>query len=81
MDETKRHSTVENKPSKKVLQEIENIEGGVMGAKSGCDLSGNRKQIYNVKNTSRSDPGGVHVRAHVINICKDSFGTQDAFVR
>ena len=26
-----------NKPPKKVLREIENIQGGVMGAKSGCD--------------------------------------------
>ena len=40
-----------------------------------------RAVINNLKNTSRSDPGGVDVLAHVIKICKDSFGTQEAFVR
>ena len=42
-------SVEENKRSLAVLREVENINGGVMRAKSGCDLPRNRHQIYNTK--------------------------------
>ena len=35
----------ENKRPLRVLREAENIQGGVMNAKSGCDLSRNRRQL------------------------------------
>ena len=37
----------ENKRSLRVLREVKNVQGGVMRAKSGCDLPRNRRQIYN----------------------------------
>lgn len=43
----------ENKRPLRVLREVENIQGGVMSAKSGCDLPRNRRQIYNAKQANK----------------------------
>ena len=39
----------ENKRPLQVLREVENIQGGVMNAKSGSDLPRNRQQMYSQK--------------------------------
>ena len=49
----------ENKWPLKVLREVENIQEGVMNAKSGCDLPRNRRQIYNAKQAGKARVEGV----------------------
>ena len=68
-----------NKRPLKVLREVGNIQGGVMNAKSGCDLPQNRQQIYNAKQASKVH-GEVsstsipqkHTLAQVMQMCKDT---------
>ena len=43
----------EYKSATKVLTSIENDQGGVMNAKTGCDLPRNRQQVYNAKKTMK----------------------------
>ena len=70
----------------KALREIENVRGGVMNAKSGCDLPRDRKQVHNLKYASKTRPctstniPSTDVLAHVMQICKESSGS-DAYVR
>ena len=52
-------SVEENKRPLRVLREVENIQGGVMSAKSGCDLPQNRRQTYNAKQASK-----IHSETH-----------------
>lgn len=44
-----RDSATGNKRLVKILREIENEHGGIMGAHSSCDLPRDRRQIYNMK--------------------------------
>ena len=39
----------QSKAPRKVLRDIENEHGGVMGARSACDLPRNRQQVKNLK--------------------------------
>ena len=65
----------ENKRPLQVLREVKNIQGGVMSAKSGCDLPQNRRQICNAKqaNKVRSETisGSVpHQDILLLKLCK-----------
>ena len=85
-------SVEENKRPLAVLREIENINGGVMRAKSGCDLPRNRRQIYNtkqaIKTKSENQSGLIagsisrsDTLAQVMQVCKETSSSMDAFVR
>ena len=69
------------------LREVENIKGGVANAHSAGDLPRNRKQVDNLKYSTKSqcsakDPSCQNdVLAHVMQMCKDSCGTEKEFVR
>ena len=78
--------SAEAKPPLQALRQVENIRGGgVVNAKSGCDLPRNRKQVYNLnynrpqttlpKSIPRTD-----VLAQVMLMCKETSGSQ-AYVR
>jgi len=78
----------ENKRPLKVLRDVENIQGGVMNAKSGCDLPRDRRQIYNAKKASKAYAEGASLSdykrdtlAQVMQMCKDTSLSTDAFVR
>ena len=70
----------------KALREVENIRGGVINAKSGCDLPWDRKQVHNLKYGSKSPPcsstsiSPTDMLAQVMQMCKDSSGCE-AYVR
>ena len=77
----------ENKRPLKVLREVENIQGGILNAKSGCDLPRNRRQIYNAKQAYKTRAETIpnsaprqDTLAQVMQMCKDTSGT-DAFIR
>ena len=77
----------ENKRPLKVLREVENIQGGILNAKSGCDLPRNRRQIYNAKQANKTRAETIpnsaprqDTLAQVMQMCKDTSGT-DAFIR
>lgn len=78
--------SVKTKQPLKALREVENIRGGIMNAKSGCDLPRNRKQVHNLKYASKSPPcssasiSPTDVLAQVMQMCKDSSGCE-AYVR
>ena len=85
-------SVQENKRPLAVLREVENINGGVMRAKSGCDLPRNRRQIYNTKqaiktkseNQSGLIPGSISrsdTLAQVMQVRKEMSSSMDAFVQ
>lgn len=42
---TKLKVSIETKAPRKVLREVENLQGGIIGAKSACDLPRDRKQV------------------------------------
>jgi hypothetical protein len=77
--------------SKKALREVESANGGVMEAMSSCELPRNRKQVYNLKHIEQlkkeSDciPSGVSLEmgplACVMQMCKDTINTDEAFIR
>lgn len=78
----------ENKRPLQVLREVENIQGGVMKAKSGCDLPRNRQQIYNAKQAKKvhgetitSSIPRQDTLAQVMQMCKDTSSGSDAFIR
>ena len=75
--------SVKTKPPRKALREVENVLGGVMGAKLSCDLPRDRKQVKNMKYCSSTGHSSMQadVLAHVMQMCKDSFGSEDVFVR
>lgn len=76
-----------SKAPRKILREVENKQGGVMGAMSGCDLPRNKKQIKNIKQASvrckemSLSSASSDVLAHVMQMCKSSVGSSDTFVR
>ena len=77
-----------NKRPLRVLREIENMQGGVMGAKSGCDLPRNRRQVYNAKQANKVGGETVYssiprrdTLAEVMQMCKDTSSGTDAFIR
>ena len=78
----------ENNRPLKVLREVENIQGGVMNAKSGCDLPRDRRQIYNAKMASKASADKTSksdckkdTLAQVMQMCKDTCSSTDAFIR
>ena len=78
----------ENKRPLKVLRDIENIQGGVMKVKSGCELPRDRRQIYNAKKAHKACAKGASVPdykhdtlAQVMQMCKDTSSSTNAFVR
>ena len=78
----------ENKCPLRVIREVENIQGGVMSAKSGCDLPRNRRQVYNAKQTNKiggetlcSSIPRQDTLAEVMQVCKDTSCSTDAFIR
>ena len=74
------------KNPRKALREFENLKGEVMGAKSGCDLPRNYKQVKNLKYSTKKPSKltslpYVDFLAHVMPMCKDSLGSGEVFVR
>lgn len=79
---------VQTKSPRVVLREVENIKGGVANAHSAGDLPRNRKQVDNFKfstkpqcNVKKDLSCQNDVLAHVMQMCKDSCGTDKEFVR
>ena len=75
-----------NKPPLKVLRDVENLQGGVMKASSGCDLPRDRQQVYNAKKascTKGASPSEYKqdTLAQVMQMCKDTSSSTDAFVQ
>ena len=53
-----------------------------MGAKLACDLPRDWKQVKNLKyNSSGPSSTQTDVLAHVMQLCKDSYGSKDVFVQ
>ena len=77
-------ASVRMKAPKKALREVEELQGGVVGANSTCDLPRNRKQMKNLKRSQQSSStnnGHSDVLAHVMQMCKESCGTDSVFVQ
>ena len=83
-------SVAENKRPLKVLNEVENLQGGVMQAKLSCDLPRDRRQIYNFKSAhdvkleKQSIASGLphsDTLAHVMRQCKETSSGSEAFIR
>ena len=78
--------SVKTKQPLKALREVENIRGGIMNAKSGCDLPRDRKQVHNLKYASKTSPCistnilPTDVPAQVMQMCKE-LSSSDAYVR
>ena len=78
--------SVKTKQPVKALREVENIRGGIMNAKSGCDLPRDCKQVHNLKYASKTTPctsiniPPTDVLVQVMQMCKESSGL-DAYVR
>lgn len=72
--------SVKTKPPRKALRDVKNVLGGVMGAKLACDLPRDRKQVKNLKYNS-DGPASTDVLAHVMQMCKDSYDSEDVFVQ
>lgn len=83
-------SVGENKRPVKILREIENEQGGVMSAHCSSDLPRDRRQIYNTKQTASIKkeksllPSSVSrndTLACIMQKCKDTIATSEAFIR
>ena len=80
--------TSNNRPLK-VLRDVENMRGGVMHAKLSCDLPRNRRQVYNLKSAVKVDEGSSSnsgilrsdTLAQIMNTCKQTCSSSDAFIR
>ena len=77
-------------PLVKVLQEVENFKGGVVGASSSCDLPRDRRQLYNLKHSTKLKESKHNsgcslplkdVLAEVMQMCKDNEGSEHKFIR
>ena len=76
----------QSNPPPRALREVENSKGGVIGARSACELPRNRKQVYNIKAAVKSLPlqtpsttnsvARTDVLAQVMLMCKESSGSQ-----
>ena len=74
--------SAQTKAPREALREVENLRGGVVGAKSGCDVPRNRMQVYNLNYakkkshlSSSSLPSGIQrtdILAQVMHMCKES---------
>lgn len=74
--------SAETKPPRKVIREIENKKGGVMGADSACDLPRNRKQVKNLKYNLKHDSSTCKdVLARIMHECKESSQSDNVFIR
>ena len=72
------------KPASKILSEIEIHVGGVVNAKAGCDMPRNRQQVYNAKKKPQNpsyQPVNNDTLAKVLQMCKETTGTPEAFKR
>lgn len=74
----------------KVLQEVVNLKGGVVGASSSCDLPRDRRQLYNLKHSTKLKESKHNsgcslplkdVLAEVTQMCKDNEGSEHKFIR
>lgn len=82
-------ASVQTKAPRKALREVEQSLGGVSGANSACDLPRNRKQVKNLKSNQSASGNAVpksnlsksDVLAHIMQICKDTCGTDSAFIQ
>lgn len=79
---------LDNNPPVKVLQQVENIKGGVLGASSLCDLPRDRQQIHNLQYSRKCSSGSGSVSsvsndvlAEVMQICKDNEADNKKFIR
>ena len=50
----------------KALREVENIRGGVMNVKSGCDLPRDPKQVHSLKYASKSPCSFARLLAFIL---------------
>ena len=81
--------SVQTKAPRKALREVENLVGGVVTAHSASDLPRDRKQVDNLKyatqqsttSTSSNWSSKNDVLAHVMQMCKDTFGADAEFIR
>ena len=74
--------SVKMKLPRKALRDVENILGGVMCAKLGCDLPCNQKQVKNLKyNSSGPRSTQTDVLTHVMQMCKESYRSEDVFIQ
>ena len=76
---------IQTKTPRVALREVENVKGGVGNAQSAGDLPRNRKQVDNFKHFAKqkfnaSSSSQSDVLAHVMQMCKDSYGTDEEFV-
>ena len=78
---------VHTKTPRVALREVENIKGGLANAHSAGDLPRNCKQVDNLKYSTKPQCNAKDsscqndVLAHVMQMCKDSYGTENEFVR
>ena len=83
---------MKEKCPKKVMRDVETAKGGIIEASSGCELPRNRRQVYNLKQVEsakrekESIPSGVSSQkldsiASAMQMCKETFNTEVAFIR
>ena len=69
------------------LREVENNKGGVANAHSAGELPRNRKQVDNLKYSSKLQCESKDTSyqnddlVHVMQMCKDSYATEKVFIR
>ena len=69
--------SVHAKAPRKALREVENLRGGVLNARSSCDLPHDQRQVDNLKHavTAKLETSSSYqhdILAHVMQMCKDS---------
>ena len=78
------------KPALQNLTDVENRAGGIVGAKASCDLPRNRQQVYNAMkfvkasanlSSCTSDSVKYDTLAEVLQICKATIATHEAYIR
>ena len=76
--------SIQAKGTRKALYKVQNLKGGMLSARSACDLSCNRKQVDNLKYAAKTETKSSFqhdVLAHVMQMCKTMKGTDAEFVR
>ena len=82
-----RKDKIQTKTPRVALREVENIKGGVGNAHSAGYLPRNCKQVDNFKHSTKQQFNATDlscrndVLAHVMQMCKDSYGTEKEFFR
>ena len=81
--------SVQTRTPRKALREVENVIGGVLKAQSASDLPRDRKQVDNFKHATQQSVTSTasttslknDVLAHVMKMCKDTYGADTEFIR